>query len=939
MKYVNVEFSNGFTITVMCEDGGVFEKATSKPFIIKRNDLSRMAALEVVQAAPDGYYIDEYGVNQGKGVTIDGITWAPVNCGYKPATDESRGYPYGKMYQWGRKYGQGYGEPYYNASDPYSDETTPRLQPCWSGENEDSDKDTFYYGISEPYNWITSEESFWNAGTEESPQKNEMYDPCPEGWRVPTEAELLALFRGNHSELTTHDGIYGVWASGSVEYNDNLEERVFIPAAGGRFADNRVHNSGACGRGDSWSYWSSAQRNGYGVNVGEWGKNELGTTYKAFGHSVRCCRTDSVPSVPTDPSEPTDPSNPVSVTSVSLSKTSLSLSVGQSETIHATVLPENATDKTVTWSSSSPETVSVDNGRITALKEGAATISAKAGDKTATCSVTVKPTQTDPIVLSATSINADCLDGATVSVQVEAKGHWTAKETGGSMLSLSMENGEPGTSNLTITINGDNSTNSERVANLEFKCDGVSKNLTVNQLPAFQFDSLEQIVPSSGGTYRFSFKYADNNGTRKIYFSGDDGFNKLRNETVYDNSIPAPAALRAAAENAPAMYSFNTSLEYKPNYSSESRSGRFRLYFEENEQRLYSEWINVTQLPDEITADEADGIQTVLKSHSKGSGVPVVILGDGFTKSDILGGAFAQAAEKACEYFFSAEPYASLQEFFDVWSVTSVSPSRTFNGSGTRFGCRNTSGTTIEGNNDLAFHYACKVVPPEKQKDMTIIVVMNTNIYAGTCVSTYFIKQNEITLAHSTAYVPMTNRNGLTFEDVLHHEACGHGMGKLADEYSGSTSITSNAKEQLSSFHKAGGYVNVDVESDVSESLWAQFAEDPRFSYENIGAYEGAYTYRYGVYRPTEDSIMNKNVGVFNAPSRAQIYRRVMSIAYDWNWTFDYESFVNFDAPFRERYYSSSTMMAPDLGIVNTFIPLAPPVLIEVDESMYSTEY
>ena len=121
--------------------------------------------------------------------------------------------------------------------------------------------------------------------------------------------------------------------------------------------------------------------------------------------------------------------------------------------------------------------------------------------------------------------------------------------------------------------------------------------------------------------------------------------------------------------------------------------------------------------------------------------------------------------------------------------------------------------------------------------------------------------------------------------------------------------------------------------------MWAQFAEDPRFSYENIGAYEGAYTYRYGVYRPTEDSIMNKNVGVFNAPSRAQIYRRVMSIAYDWNWTFDYESFVNFDAPFRERYYSSSTMMAPDLGIVNTFIPLAPPVLIEVDESMYSTEY
>lgn len=48
-------------------------------------------------------YINEYGVNHGKGIIIGDIVWAPVNCGYH-ATD----YKYGKLYQWGRKYGQGY---------------------------------------------------------------------------------------------------------------------------------------------------------------------------------------------------------------------------------------------------------------------------------------------------------------------------------------------------------------------------------------------------------------------------------------------------------------------------------------------------------------------------------------------------------------------------------------------------------------------------------------------------------------------------------------------------------------------------------------------------------------------------------------------------------------------------------------------------------------
>lgn len=82
----------------------------------------------------------------------------------------------------------------------------------------------------------------------------------------------------------------------------------------------------------------------------------------------------------------------VAVTGVSLSKTSLSLVEGGSETLTATVTPSNATNKAVSWKSSDATIASVDNsGKVTAVKAGSATITVTTtdGSKTATCSVTV----------------------------------------------------------------------------------------------------------------------------------------------------------------------------------------------------------------------------------------------------------------------------------------------------------------------------------------------------------------------------------------------------------------------------------------------------------------------------------------------------------------------------------------------------------------------
>lgn len=79
----------------------------------------------------------------------------------------------------------------------------------------------------------------------------------------------------------------------------------------------------------------------------------------------------------------------VKVSEVKLDKTSVSLKAGETAQLTATVTPDNATDKTVTWTSSNEKIATVADGKITAVAPGTATITATSGDKSATCTVTV----------------------------------------------------------------------------------------------------------------------------------------------------------------------------------------------------------------------------------------------------------------------------------------------------------------------------------------------------------------------------------------------------------------------------------------------------------------------------------------------------------------------------------------------------------------------
>ena len=113
----------------------------------------------------------------------------------------------------------------------------------------------------------------------------------------------------------------------------------------------------------------------------------------------------------------------IPVSSVSLSKKSLSLKIGESETITAKVKPTNATHKEITWSSSDTKVATVKDGKITAIKEGTATITVKTteGGKTATCKVTVKAKQTSPIVPASATYK---YEGSTFKYYVVNKGSY-----------------------------------------------------------------------------------------------------------------------------------------------------------------------------------------------------------------------------------------------------------------------------------------------------------------------------------------------------------------------------------------------------------------------------------------------------------------------------------------------------------------------------------
>ena len=368
------------------------------------------------------------------------------------------------------------------------------------------------------------------------------------------------------------------------------------------------------------------------------------------------------------------------------------------------------------------------------------------------------------------------------------------------------------------------------------------------------------------------------------------------------------------------VYTFTVSA----NTTSSSRSGE--IIFKNVNNSLLT--VTVKQGIQTYTSSDysQDGQVTRIHSATVGKGIDVVFVGDAFADKDQ--NLFNKYVELGKEAFFTEEPFRSTNDRFNIYRIGSVSKNGiiTQEGGDTKFSAQFGDGTYISGDHDAVFRFVQDKMPSVNLKKTIVFVIVNKAKYAGTC---WMFSDNK-----AVCYVPLC-RDETDYAQTLRHEGCGHGFGKLADEYfyDSMGRIPDDKVTELKQWKvlSYGFYENVDLTSDPNTIAWARFISDSRYS-GKVGVYEGGYTYPYGVYRPTDNSIMRYNTGGFNAPSREAIYKKIMKFSEGDAWTYDYETFVVFDTPARSA--EAVTRAAAQCAAVDkaNFIPLAPPVMVMVDK-------
>lgn len=326
----------------------------------------------------------------------------------------------------------------------------------------------------------------------------------------------------------------------------------------------------------------------------------------------------------------------------------------------------------------------------------------------------------------------------------------------------------------------------------------------------------------------------------------------------------------------------------------------------------------------------ADGSWTIYGGSESGE-IPLVFTGDGFIPSDyVKGGAFDKKIDQGIEYFFNCEPYKSYRKHFKVIKLVAYSNERgttvhdkdatfphvvdvdtrfkvQFNGNGYN-NTQMTFGNSDNGGNDnnigAAYDFVKKNIPEIDGKTLvrtTVVVVANYWLYGGTCWWTYSDENGNsdwtgngytghdgmaITIVPACEQgknIPWMDQSRnhhvyYSYEATMHHEAGGHGFGRLADEYkygyypAGAWEI---GNINIGSQHGYNG--NIDVTNDPARVKWKAFfsTADIRARYPQVGIYEGA-QYTKNVYMSENtESCMNNMSTPQSAVSREYIVQKI----------------------------------------------------------------
>lgn len=341
----------------------------------------------------------------------------------------------------------------------------------------------------------------------------------------------------------------------------------------------------------------------------------------------------------------------------------------------------------------------------------------------------------------------------------------------------------------------------------------------------------------------------------------------------------------------------------------------------------------------------------ILAHTTQGEAYPIVIMADGYDITEVNNGTYDKAIQKAIDALFDREPMSSLKPYIDVYSVTAVS-ARSGIGSKKSDTAFSTYFPDIEKSSEIIGDSLSVMACAEKalqnygyskqeSKEMVLdhclmIVLLNSSQYAGV---TYFCtirkSSDGYPVGNAISYIPISpvinvkgqfGFKGDVFNELIQHEAVGHGIGKLGDEYWYDDIINypeyqTPTDHAVSAFNYlfTNGYMqnvhydaNVSGIHDIETSSWIYpFSTDTRYALEYIRWYPGAYVYVNKFFRPSYFSIMNSTVdtrnNTFNVPSRAAIYRNVRRVA-NPSWQWDYEEFADFDQ------YNLPTSAAKGIG-------------------------
>ena len=486
---------------------------------------------------------------------------------------------------------------------------------------------------------------------------------------------------------------------------------------------------------------------------------------------------------------------------------------------------------------------------------------------------------------SPSSVELASVTGQEGEITFEASANWTAT-CSASWLTFSPHQGEKGINTLTITTKAPNRTKATRSAQLTITAGSNRKNVTIVQSSKYAvFDQDEYTIGAEGGTLTLTLtsNMAENDKLQIGY--GNTSWISLVNQ---------------ARQMTRSDWNGKVSVQVRPNTSANARSTSFFLLTgSDSNGWLVYDTTFVRQLGQpndyESTDYSADGTVSIMQRASRGKGIPIVLMGDGFNDRNIADGTYATVMEKAVENMFSEEPAKSLRDYFDIYCVTAVSRDANIGSEySTVFSCvPSISSTDIACNDDEVKKYTEKVKGIDIENTLAV-VILNTNSYNGV---TYLYSNGEQPVQFAIALCPIIyNLDSETFRQVLVHEAIGHGFGKLGDEYGYTTNgyIPQSETKQLKAFHHDNWMMNLDTNSSPEKVGWSPFIGDQRFSNESIGVYEGGYTFTSGVYRPTEESMMRSNQSPFNAPSRKAIYDRVMLLG-EGQGSSTHEAFAIFD--------------------------------------------